>query len=73
MTNQHQEHAQKVVAAFRDSLDESVRQQIKDSQFNTLTLMIKEALGEELGVAIERMEEVIRQMRTETEKPDLGI
>ena len=73
MTDQHQQHAEKIVAAFRDLLDENARQLITASQFNSLTLMIKEGLGEELAVAIERMEELIRQMRTETEKPDLGI
>ena len=73
MTHQHQQHAEKIVAAFRDLLDENTRQLITASQFNTLALMIKTGLGEELAVAIERMEEVIRQMRTETEKPDLGI
>lgn len=50
-----------------------MRQQITDSQFNTLRLMIKEALGEELAEAIERMEEVIKQLRTETERPELEI
>lgn len=73
MTNQHHERAARVVTAFMDTLDDSVRKQITGSQVNTLTLMIKKALGEELSLAVERVEELLRQLRTETDKPELGI
>jgi len=73
MTNRHQEHAEKIVAAFKDALDEGVRQQITDAQYHLLSNTIRQALGEELGVALERMEEIVRQLRTETERPELGI
>lgn len=73
MTNRHQEKAENIVATFKQSLDEKVAQQITDAQFTALTLMVKEAMGEELGLAAEQLEQVIRKLRAEAEKPDLGM
>ncbi len=73
MTNRHQQRAEKVVATFKQSLPEDVAQQITDAQFNSLTLMIKESMGEEAGFAADQLEQVIRTLRAESEKPDLGM
>ena len=73
MTNRHQERAEKIVATFKQSLNDNVVQQISDAQFNTLILMIREAMGEEAGFAAEQLEQVIRKLRAESEKPDLGM
>lgn len=73
MTQRHQQQAERIVAAFKESLDDDVRQQISNSQFNSLGLMVQKALGNEMAVAIERMDELLRQMRSETEKAELGI
>ena len=73
MTNRHQERAEKLVATFKQSLDKKVAKQITDAQFNTLTLMIREVMGEEAGFAAEQLERVIRKLRAESEKPDLGM
>lgn len=73
MTQRHQHQAEKIVSAFTDSLDENIRKQLSAEQLNNLTLMIKKALGDEIGMAIEQLENLIRELRTETEKPELGI
>ena len=73
MTNRHQERAEKIVATFKQSLDKKVAKQITDAQFNKLTLMIREVMGEEAGFAAEQLEQVIRKLRAESEKPDLGM
>lgn len=73
MTNRHQQRAEKIVATFKQSLDENVAQQITEAQFNALTLMIKEVMGEEASFAAEQLETVIRKLRAESEKPDLGM
>lgn len=73
MTNRHQERAEQIVATFKQSLDAKVVQYITDAQFTALTLMIKEAMGEELGFAAEQLEQVIRKLRAEAEKPELGM
>jgi len=73
MTNRHQERAEKIVATFKQSLDKNVAKKITDAQFNALTLMIREVMGEEAGFAAEQLEQVIRKLRAESEKPDLGM
>ena len=73
MTNRHQARAEKIVATFRQSLEKKLAKQITDAQYNTLTLMIVEAMGEEAGFAAEQLEQVIRKLRAESEKPDLGM
>ena len=73
MTNRHQQRAEKIVATFKQSLDAKVAQQITEAQFNALTLMITEVMGEEAGFAAEQLEQVIRKLRAESEKPDLGM
>jgi len=73
MTNRHQQTAEKIVATFKQSLEKNIAQQITEAQFNTLTLMIREAMGEEAGFAAEQLEQVIRKLRAESEKPELGM
>ena len=73
MTARHQETAEKIVATFKLSLDENVAQQISEAQYTALTLMVKEAMGEEARFAVEQLEKIIQKLRTESEKPDLGM
>lgn len=73
MTIRHQETAEKIVATFKLSLDENVAQQISEAQYTALTLMVKEAMGEEARFAVEQLEKIIQKLRTESEKPDLGM
>ena len=73
MPNRHQALADRVLDAFKDILNEVVRKQITESQYTELSLMIQEALSEELDHAINRVEEVVKNLRTEVEKPELGL
>lgn len=73
MTNRHQERAEKIVTTFKQSLDPKVAQQISEAQLTALTQMIKQAMGQELGFAAEQLEQVIRQLRAESERRDLGM
>jgi len=73
MTNRHQERAEKIVATFKQSLDKKVVKQITDAQFNTLTPMIRAVTGHEARLAAEQLEQVLRKLRAESEKPDLGM
>ena len=73
MTNRHQQTAEKIVATFKQSLDENVAQQITEAQYISLTLMVKEAMGEEARFAVEQLEKIIQKLRVESEKPDLGM
>ena len=73
MTVRHQEIAEKIVATFKQSLDENVAKQITEAQYTALTLMVKEAMGDEARFAAEQLEKIIQKLRTESEKPDLGM
>lgn len=73
MTSRHQETAEKVVATFKQSLNEDVAQHITEAQYKALALMVKEAMGEEANFAAEQLEKIIQKLRVESEKPDLGM
>ena len=73
MTVRHQEMAEKIVATFKQSLEENVAQQITEAQYTALTLMIKEAMGDEARFAAEQLEKIIQKLRAESEKPDLSM
>jgi hypothetical protein len=73
MVKRHEEKAAQIIEAFRNSLDVQVQQQISDAQLRGLELMIVEAMGDELGIAAERVEQVVKQLRTESERLDLGL
>ena len=73
MTYRQQDMARKIIAAFKDTLDENLCRQISDEQFNVLELMIKEGIGKELSAATELVEEVVRKLRAESDKPELGM
>ena len=73
MVKRHEEKAAQIIEAFTNSLDVHVQQQISDAQLRSLELMIIEAMGDELGIAAEKMEQVVKQLRTESERLDLGL
>jgi len=73
MVKRHEEKALKIIEGFRNSLDVQVQQQITDAQLKGLEAMIVEAMGDEVSIAAEKMEQVIKQLRTESERLDLGL
>ncbi len=73
MNSQHQERADKVVESFRESLGKDIRDSISENQYQVLSLMICEAIGEELEIAARKMEEVIRNLRAESGKAEIGL
>lgn len=73
MSERHQELAEKVVSAFKERLSEHARGQITDAQFEDLSLMIREVIAVELEGAANLMDEVLKKLRADIEKPDLGL
>lgn len=73
MNQRHQELADRVLAAFRAELDEADLQRIGEARFQILHSLIGEALTEELDVVSGRLEGLLRQLRSETEKPELEL
>ncbi len=75
MTERLDELAGKVVDTFRGKLSDAALAQISDAQFEDLTLMIREALGEQLAHCAERLDGLARELERQARalKPDLGL
>ena len=73
MTIDHQDLAQQVVKAFSDNIDPPLRMQIGKAGLEDLELLVREALAEAVSDAVERMEYVIRELRREAAKPEIGL
>ena len=67
--------ADKVVMAFRQILSDAARAEISEAQFQDLTLMIREALGDQLAESAEHLAELAKRLesRARTLKPDLDL
>jgi hypothetical protein len=73
MTNQHHERAEAVVSAFKEILGAQICRQISEAQFSDLDRLIRELVSAELRDAAERMETLARELRKETDFPELGL
>lgn len=73
MTNRHHERADKLVAEFKEIIGESGCAQISDAHFQDLVLLVRDAITDELLASAERMEKVIREIRSETDLHEIGL
>lgn len=73
MSQQSEELAQRVVATFRARLSDAALEQLSETDFNELALMVREAISEELVRATDLVEEVVHKLRSETDRPDISL
>ena len=73
MTEQHRTLAEKVVDAFRSSLNESARTALGESDYDKLAQIMSEALSEELNSAAEIVDDAARRLRAAVERPELEL
>jgi hypothetical protein len=73
MTDQHHARAVRVVQAFKESISEAALECISDAQLEKLTLMIGEAISEELSEAALMIEDVAKKLRSQTDRLELGL
>ena len=73
MTNLHHKRADKVVAEFKQIIGESMCAQISDANFQDLTLLIRDAISDELLAAAELIEKVAMKIRRDTDLNQLGL
>ena len=73
MANRHHQRADKVVAEFKEIIGEAACSRIPDSNFQDLTLLIRDAITDELLAAAELIETVARKIRSETDLNELGL
>lgn len=73
MTQRHQERARKVVDSFKALLDEKALEAIPASEFEQLSLIVQQALSEELHDAAEEVEALAHKLRAGTSMEDVGM
>lgn len=73
MTNRHHERADKLVAEFKEIIGETSCSQLSDAHFQDLVLLVRDAITDELLAVTERMENVIREIRGETDLHEMGL
>jgi hypothetical protein len=73
MSNRHQEIAETLVEAFKETLSAEVRDRVTEAKFDRLKEMIAETLSRELEEVVDRISVVIKELRSEIGKPDLGL
>jgi hypothetical protein len=73
MTNKHHQRADKIVAEFKDIIGESVCNQISETHFQDLTLLIRDSISDELLAAAELVEKVARKLRSESDLHELEL
>lgn len=73
MPEKHNELAQKVVAAFKESLHDEARGCISEGEFAKLSLMIAEALVTEKREIAELFETMARNLKAEAIPPDISM
>ncbi|MGD8743556.1 MAG: hypothetical protein PVH46_09030 [Granulosicoccaceae bacterium] len=73
MTDHHEEVADKIAETFKASLDEAVREQINEARFHELATAIRAALSAERLVLAEHLEDVVKKIRSETDRPQIEL
>lgn len=65
--------ADKVVMAFKNILTEESKSQISEKEFDELNLIVHEALSQQLSKTADIIDEVSKQLRSMTDRPDIGL
>ena len=73
MSIQHEAIADQVVMSFRDLLDDDTRGSIGDKHFEALKSMVCEALCEHSQIILSRFDEVIKELKSEIDRPSLEL
>jgi hypothetical protein len=73
MVNRHHQRADKLVTEFKQIIGESICAQISDANFQDLTLLIRDAITDELLAAAELVEKVAMKIRRDTDLHQLGL
>ncbi len=73
MTDETQSQAEKIVEIFRNSLDAEVRDKISAAKYEELALMIRELVSQVHRSAADLVDEVARQLRMKTDRPEIGL
>ena len=73
MSHRHHQRAAKVVAEFKNVIGDPVCALISDAHFEDLVLLVRDAITDEVLSATERVENILKDIRSETDLHELGI
>lgn len=73
MSIQYEAIADQVVNSFKGLLEEDIQNSIGDKHFDALKCMVCEALSEHSEIILERLDIVIKQLRSEVQRPSLEL
>jgi len=65
--------AEKVVSAIKALLSDSARAHISDAQFEEMTIIVREAICDELNAAADLVEQVAKNLRDTAQESELGL
>jgi len=73
MTSTPRDLSERVVAAFKESLRPEIRDQITESEYSLLGLMVREAIADSISDVVEQFEATLKTMRAEIERPPIDL
>jgi len=73
MTNRNRELADKVVKNFSATLSEKARNELSDSDLNTLAGMIEGALSVEKREIAELIDGMVKKLKADASMPDISM
>lgn len=73
MTNHNEEVARKIAEDFIASLDESVKEKITEAQIDNLVSAIRKVLSAEKARVADQIEDIVKRLRAEIDKPELDL
>ena len=73
MTALNEQLPEKVVTAFKNILSDEARTHITDNEFHELAQIVHEALSRELSEAAEMVDDVVKRLRSMTDRRDLDL
>lgn len=73
MTSTPQELAERVIAAFKENLRPEIRDRISESEYQSLGLMVREAISDSMADVLEHFEEMLKTVRAGIERPPIDL
>lgn len=73
MTSTPRELAERVIAAFKENLRPEIRDRISESEYQSLGLMVREAISDSMSDVLEHFEEMLKTVRAGIERPPIDL
>jgi len=65
--------AERVIAAFKENLRPEIRDRINESEYQSLGLMVREAISDSMSDVLEQFEATLKQVQAGIERPPIDL